>query len=63
MTDKTEKAEKAKPLPAYVLLLDDYGQHLAGKVLAADADLISALETGGTKYRAASPREISIAGL
>lgn len=59
----TEKSEKAKPIPAHIVLLDDWGSHLAGKVLASGADLIAALDVGGTKYRAAKPHEISIAGL
>lgn len=59
-----EKIAAATPaLPSHVVLLADRGVHLAGQVLRADADLISALDVEGTPYRAATPREVSLAGL
>lgn len=61
MAGKSSPSAATPALPSHVILLDDYARHFAGKVLAADADLISALDVGGVKYRAATPHEISLA--
>lgn len=54
----------AKPaLPSHVILLEDWGSYLAGRVLAVDAERYSHLEVEGAKFRAATEREVSIAGL
>lgn len=50
-------------LPRYVVLESDWAGHLAGKVLQADEDLLSALDIAGVRYRVATARERRIAGL
>lgn len=49
--------------PRFIILRDDWGGHLAGKVLSADEDLLSALDVEHVSYRPASERERRLAGL
>lgn len=52
------------PAPAsHIILESDCGNWLAGKVLRNSADVLAAIEREGAKYRAATPREIAIAGI
>jgi hypothetical protein len=67
MTTKRHDAAPLAPanapaLPTHIVLEADWGGHLAGRVLAADADLISALDLERTPYRPASQRERALAG-
>jgi hypothetical protein len=55
-------ATETRALPSHIKLLADWGGHLAGRVLAADADLIAQLDTEHAKYRAATAQERSLAG-
>lgn len=50
------------PLPSHVFLLADWGSHHAGKVLAADADLMAALDLESVSHRPATEFERRIAG-
>jgi hypothetical protein len=52
----------ADAAPSHVICLSDGAGFLAGKVLAADAELLAALEKGDVSYRAATPRERSLGG-
>jgi hypothetical protein len=64
MSEKTKPALAApRVLPSHVLLLDDWGRHRAGVVLAADIDLIGVLDVEKVRYRAATPHERALAGL
>jgi len=63
-------SEKPKPVPAaprvmpsHVVLLDDWGRHRAGTVVAGDADLIGVLDVEHVRFRAATPHERALAGL
>lgn len=49
-------------LPTHIVLEADWAGHLAGRVLAADADLISALDVERAPYRPATERERALAG-
>lgn len=61
--DATRAAEKSAPaLPPFIVLLDERGELHAGHVMAADADLLSALDAEGCKYRAASDFERRLGG-
>lgn len=63
MTKKAaDAALPARAAPSHVVLEADWADHLAGKVLPADVDLLSALDGEGVSYRVATPREISLAG-
>jgi hypothetical protein len=53
-TNWTIRATKPRSLPSHVVLLVDWGRHPAGRVLAADADLVGHLDVEGVKYRAAT---------
>jgi hypothetical protein len=44
----------------HVILTDDHGEFLAGRVLRRDPELLARLR--GAKYRDATPDEIAIAG-
>jgi hypothetical protein len=55
-------APQPRDLPRHIILLADWGKQLAGKVLAADADLIAALDAAQAQYRPATAIERSIAG-
>lgn len=46
--------------PSHIILLADHGDHLAGRVLKADADLIASLDAEHASYRAATEAEVSI---
>lgn len=60
-TETASSAAEAAPL-AYVILLDDWRDHKAGKVLAADPDLLSAAEVEGAKHRVATDFERRLGG-
>jgi hypothetical protein len=49
-TPKPRDRRRRRPL-AYVILLDDWRDHKAGKVLAADPDLLSAADVEGALSR------------
>lgn len=55
-------APQPRDLPRHVMLLADWGEHLAGKVLGADADLLAALDSASVSYRPATAIERSLAG-
>jgi hypothetical protein len=59
-TDHPGSAPRA--LPSHVILLAEWGRHPAGRVLAADADLVGQLDVEGVKYRAATELERRIGG-
>jgi hypothetical protein len=52
----------ASSAPSHVILIDDFREWLAGKVMKADSALLAALIAGGAKFREATPRERSIGG-
>lgn len=62
MARKPDAAAEPRALPAHVILLADWGEHKSGKVLAADADLIAALDAEHVSYRPATAQERSLAG-
>jgi hypothetical protein len=54
--------DSAHTLPSHIVLEADRGNRRAGAVLAADADLISALDVEGVPYHPASDRERALGG-
>ena len=60
--NETEQAPPLRALPSHVILLVDWARYPAGRVLAADADLVGQLEIEGAKYRAATEFERRIGG-
>jgi hypothetical protein len=48
------KPAKPRALPSHVFLLEGWAGHPSGCVLAADLDLIGALDVEGVKYREAT---------
>lgn len=48
--------------PRFIILLDDWGEKIAGRVLQADADTLSALDVESVSWRAATDLERRIAG-
>ena len=64
MADPSKRAPAPPPSrPSHIILLDDWGRHVAGRVLAADADMLGALDVEGVKYRAATAKECRLAGI
>ncbi len=64
MSEKTKPAPAApRVLPPHILLLDDWGRHRAGTVLAADADLLGTLDVEHVRYRETTARERALAGI
>lgn len=59
---KQTPASPAKHSPSHVFLLERSGDRLAGAVLPAHPDVISALDLAGAKYREATAQERAIAG-
>jgi hypothetical protein len=55
-------AQPPRALPSHIILLAEWGSHPAGRVLAADADLIGRLDVEGVKYRSATEFERRIGG-
>jgi hypothetical protein len=51
---------RPRPRPSHVYLEQDWGSHLAGKVLAVDDDLLAKLDAEGVKYREPTAFELSI---
>ena len=49
-----------RDLPSHIILLADWGGHLAGRVLRADAEFLAMLDAEHAKYRAATEMEVSI---
>lgn len=62
MDEMDHPAAKPRALPSHVILLVEWGRHPAGRVLAADADLLGRLDVEGVKYRAATELERRIGG-
>ena len=60
--NNTEPPPPLHALPSHVILLVDWARHPAGRVLAADVDLIGQLDIEGVKYRAATEFERSLGG-
>jgi hypothetical protein len=55
--------KKPAAAPSHILLLDAWKYWPAGKVLAADHDLLAQLDAEQVKYRAATQRERDLAGV
>lgn len=47
---------------SHVILTEDYGDMLKGKVIRRESDLMARMELEGAKFRDASPREIELSG-
>ena len=58
-----DDASAPTAIPGHVILLEDWGAFLAGRVLAVDEDRYAQLELEGAKFRPASEREVSLAGV
>ena len=56
------EADTPRNLPSHVFLLEEWAGHPAGRVLAADHDLVGKLDVEGVKYREATSFERRIAG-
>lgn len=63
-TDAGSQPASAKPraLPLHIILLAGYSEYQAGKVLAANAELVATLDAEGVTYRAATDFERRIGG-
>jgi hypothetical protein len=57
-----ERPSKHSGLSSHVVLLAEWGAHPAGRLLAADADLVGQLDVEGVKYRAATEFERRLGG-
>lgn len=57
-----ERPSNHSALPSHVVLVAEWGAHPAGRVLAADADLVGQLDVEGVKYRAATEFECRLGG-
>lgn len=67
MTDKSAShasvlSTRASAIPRFVILLQDWGDKIAGRVLAADHDLVATLDAEGAKWRVATDVERRLAG-
>jgi hypothetical protein len=62
MDHSDTRPAKPRALPSHVFLLQEWGAHPSGRVLAADPDLIGALDVEGVKYREATEFERRIGG-
>jgi hypothetical protein len=57
-----KRVSRQSALPSHVILLAEWGRHPAGRVIAADTDLIGQLDVEGIKYRPATEFERRIGG-
>jgi hypothetical protein len=62
MIHSDAEQDRPRDLPSHVFLLQEWGAHPSGRVLAADADLIGALDVEGVQYREATDFECRIGG-
>lgn len=62
MSFSDAETDTQRNLPSHVFLLEEWAGHPAGRVLAADHDLLGKLDVEGAKYREASGFERRIAG-
>jgi hypothetical protein len=62
MDNLAERASRQSTLPSHVILLAEWGAHPAGRVLAADADLVGQFDVEGVKYRPATEFERRLGG-
>ena len=58
----SDETDTPRNLPSHVFLLEEWAGHPAGRVLAADHDLLGKLDVEGVKYREATRFEQRIAG-